>query len=596
MTEINEFYASAPDEPEALPVPISESFAPTDEDPTENRVHARSSEPTITLSPPSPEPQLSFDLHESVEMLPEPPTDPSPPVMPSEEPSTGVGSNETYVPPPAATPRRSTRAGASKPEGFFAKLNRGEGVADYTACHMRATECERLYGAEPTLEAGPAEVTNMIGRGAAVPQDYRTLSEDTIREALPSFLFYTAKDELPREDPKATTPTCKDPKATTLTCKDPKATTLPNDSKSAHSTLLDPRVLLSLDTTGGQPTEGAWVTVTSKLSKKHAKRSKRVKIKGRWVGGGHRQRRAEVLAERVAPTARSTTHNIVMSIAAYEGRRLQIGDIPAAYLQADHVPANGKPVHIMADRYTTSLVVKAYPKTAKLVRPNGTMVLRVAKAMYGLVESAWLWYKELEAHLLSIGYTVSEGDRGLFFKKIYRDGVCVASNIASVHVDDIASAASNSPAGKLLEEEVWTSMERKWPGIKRQSGPDYKHLSWNIRQDPCTMKISKSQRDYLIEVVQASGVSKEQKLPSRCDLLTSDPNSPPLPPHGVSNYRSTLQKVAYAREGRPDFDFVVSYLQSKQSNPTEQDWRDLGHLLGYIKRFPDKPVVFNPTD
>ena len=53
-------------------------------------------------------------------------------------------------------------------------------------------------------------------------------------------------------------------------------------------------------------------------------------------------------------------------------------------------------------------------------------------------------------------------------------------------------------------------MERKWPGIKRQSGPDYKHLSWNIRQDPRTMKIAKSQRDYLVEVVEASGVSKEQ--------------------------------------------------------------------------------------
>ena len=145
-------------------------------------------------------------------------------------------------------------------------------------------------------------------------------------------------------------------------------------------------------------------------------------------------------------------------------------------------------------------MTKAYPETAKLVRPNGTMILRVAKAMYGLVESAWLWYKELEKHLLlSLGYTVSENDRGLFYKKAFNKGVCVASNIASVHVDDIASAATNSPAGKALEEEFWGSMEKKWLGIKRQSGPEYKHLSWNIRQDPKTMKITKSQRDYLIE-------------------------------------------------------------------------------------------------
>ena len=360
---------------------------------------------------------------------------------------------------------------------------------------MRASECERLHGAESTLEAGLAEVTNMIGRGAAVPQDYRKLSEDTIKDALPSFIFFKAKDELPTEDPKATTltakdpkatnPTAKDPKATTPTAKDPKAATPTADTKAtrfANSTHLDPSLLKSLNTELIDAQTGAWVTVTSKRATKKAKRAKRVKIKGRWVEGGHRQSRAEVLAERIAPTARGTTHNIVMAIAAYDGRRLQIGDIPAAYLQADHVPATGKPVHIIADRYTTSLVVKAYPDTAKMVRPNGTMILRVAKAMYGLVESAWLWYKELEAHLRSIGYTVSDSDRGLFFKKVYKGGVCNASNIASVHVDDIASAATNSPAGKQLENEFWSSMEAKWPGIKRQSGQDYKHLSWNIPQ------------------------------------------------------------------------------------------------------------------
>ena len=65
--------------------------------------------------------------------------------------------------------RRSNRLGAKKPDGFYSKLSKGESVADYTACHMRAAECERLYGAEPTLEAGLSEVTNMIGRKAAIP-------------------------------------------------------------------------------------------------------------------------------------------------------------------------------------------------------------------------------------------------------------------------------------------------------------------------------------------------------------------------------------------------------------------------------------------
>ena len=134
-------------------------------------------------------------------------------------------------------------------------------------------------------------------------------------------------------------------------------------------------------------------------------------------GGGHRQQRGDVLAERIAPTARNATHNILMAIAAFEGRRFRVGDIPSAYLQADHVPSNGKPVYIVADRYTTALIVEAMPEYKRMVRPCGTMILLVNKAMYGLVESAWLWYKELERHLNSIGYTPCSYDRGLFFSK-----------------------------------------------------------------------------------------------------------------------------------------------------------------------------------
>ena len=285
-----------------------------------------------------------------------------------------------------------------------------------------------------------------------------------------------------------------------------------------------------------------------------------------------------------------------MGIAASEGRKLRVGDIPSAYLQAEHVPSNGRPVHIIADRYTTGLIVKAMPEYQRYVRPNGTIILRVKKAMYGLVESAWLWYKELEKQLVSLGYHVSSNDRGLFYKKVFKDGRCVASNIASVHVDDIISAASPNAAGLSLEKEFWDFLESKWPGIKLQRGPHYKHLSWNIYQDHQTGEIRKSQRDYLLEVVKSSGITKEQRLPCRSNLLESNSGSPKLSEYKASSFRSMLQKVAYAREGRPDFDFAVCYLQSKQSTPTEEDWTDLEHLIGYIKRVPEREVIFKPKD
>ena len=417
-----------------------------------------------------------------------------------------------------------------------------------------------MYGAEVTKDAGTTEVLNMIrDRKAALPQDYRKLSPRVISEAVSSFMFFKAKDLLPHEERPSEEP------------------------KEPHRE-------------GNDPSATGWTTIKSRKQLRTDAKIRRVKVRGRWVGGGHQQSRGEALTERVAPTARGATHNILLSIAAFEGRKILVGDIPSAYLQADHVPANGKAVHIIADRYTTSLIVDSMPEYKDYVRPNGTMILKVMKAMYGLVESAWLWYKELERHLVSIGYTVSDNDRGLFFKRVYKNGKCTGSNFASVHVDDIISAASPNEEGKRLENEFWTSMEQKWPGIKLQRGPTYKHLSWNITQDPATGAIKKSQRDYLTELVKECGVEKERKLPCRADLLTPDPTSPKLDEKGITRFRSILQKIAYSRDGRPDYDFVVCYLQGKQSSPSEQDWSDLQHLFGYIKRFPDMEVVLKPKD
>lgn len=538
LAEINDFYSShdenttdIPEEPETTSTPMPPPLhieRPAQAPTLDTQTHPN--EPTDSMPGPT-DPRTEHITHEEQHTA-DPTSSPtrraSNPHGPTME--LPLGPDE---PPPLVretiAARKPKRSGATKPPGFYKALDSGESVSDYTACHMRASESERLYGKEMTHTAGITEVVNMIRtRDATLPQDFRKLSKREIREALPSFMFYKAKDETPEP--------------------------MPFDAPNSPSH------------------EQGWTKVLSKKEiKKQKKLARKIRLRARWVGGGHRQKRSDILSERIAPTARSATHSLLLTIAAKEGRKLLVGDIPSAYLQADHKPADGKPVYIIADRHTSSLIAEAYPEYKDFIMDNGTMILKVQKAMYGLVESAWLWYKELEKHLTSIGYTVSSSDRALFYKRTMKNGACVASNIASVHVDDIASAASPNAEGKKLEEEFWNSMEARWPGIKRQTGPHYRHLSWNIFQDPKTMHIYKSQRDYLSEVVKASGIEKEFNLPCRSNLLESDDAAEKLPEQGISYFRSTLQKVAYAREGRPDIDFTVSFLQTKQNSPSKQD-------------------------
>ena len=358
----------------------------------------------------------------------ETPTSPQAPHDPAQDDHPATTNGEPPSLPATTTPilRRSQRSSAWKPPGFYAESTEAESIREYTACHMSAQECAAIYGKPAQEAAGSDEVINIVGRGALFPRNWRELSREELERVLPSFLFYKAKDLLPSE-----------------------------------ATQEDPRNL-------------TWTTVQSKRDKKadkKKKKKKRVKIKGRWVGGGHKQKKNEALKDRVAPTARSTTHAIVMAIAAKEKRPLRVGDIPSAYLQAEHVPADGKTTFVRADKETTRIIVKVYPDLANYVAPNGTMILEVARALYGLVESAWLWYQELSRTLVALGYTVTEADRGLFVKKVYRGEEIIASNIVSAHVDDLISAASPNKEGEALSKEFWDHLEAKWPGIKLQTGP-----------------------------------------------------------------------------------------------------------------------------
>ena len=445
--------------------------------------------------------------------------------------------------------RRSQRSSARKPPGFYAEATRAESVRDYIACHMSAQECAAIYGKEAQEAAGADEVINIIGRTALNPRDFRKLTAEELKRVLPSFLFYKAKDLLP--------------------------------SEVKHD----------------DPPNQTWTTIQSKKEKRsNKKKKKRVKIKGRWVGGGHKQKKNEALRDRVASTARSTTHAIVMAIAAKEKRPIRVGDIPSAYLQAEHVPADGKTTFIRADKETTRIIVKVYPDLINYVMPNGTMILEVARALYGLVESAWLWYQELSKTLTDLGYTVTEADRGLFAKKTFRGNTVIASNIVSVHVDDLISAASPNAEGSALSKEFWDHLESKWPGIKLQTGPRFKHLSWDIMQDPETGVVHRSQSSYIKDVLKTLKVDKFQYHPMRSDLLTHRPDTELLVPAQHSEFRSILQKVAYAREGRPDIDFVVSHLQRLQTAPTQSDWNDLMHLLQYLNKEPEHWIIHAPTD
>ena len=92
------------------------------------------------------------------------------------------------------------------------------------------------------------------------------------------------------------------------------------------------------------------------------------------------------------------------------------------------------------------------------------------------------------------------------------------------------------------------------------------------------------------------GVEHRERRPSRSNLLDRDMKAKLLSAGARNDYVRKVATLNFYRAGRCDIDFVVGHLQRRQAKPTDQDACDLKHLLGYLNRFPDRPMIYEPKD
>jgi Reverse transcriptase (RNA-dependent DNA polymerase) len=460
---------------------------------------------------------------------------------------------------------RPRRESAIKPIGFYkdtpikANIHLTDQVAlidinyDETftvnASHLNHSATCAKYGMEAHAKAGIDEIINVVGSGSCKPikaKDVAKLQQVGSLNPLPSFMFFKGKEIIAGEKTLAV-----------------------DGSSDLHSDIPED--------------EHDWTQVKKKLP------PAAIKLKARLVGGGHRQKNVDKSII-VAPTARSITHNMLFNIAAFTGGNIKVADVPAAYLNAAYESANGKATYIRFDKICAALAIKAYPHLLDCLLKDGTMICVVDKALYGLVESAWLWYRELSGFLLSIGYSHT-ADLGAFEKrsnaKVY--------HIVTLHVDDMNAVSSNNKGGEELDHSFFEKLNAKYPGIKIQQGPVYKHLGFNITLDRKNRTVTKDQNDYTRKILKQNNIVHKEKYPCRSDLCSGEkPDVTPLGPKAHAKYRSCLQQAAYL--DRPEIKFVISTLQTCANKPVHTDLADLHHLFGYLNANPDATFTYRPVD
>ena len=110
-------------------------------------------------------------------------------------------------------------------------------------------------------------------------------------------------------------------------------------------------------------------------------------------------------------------------------------DISGAYLNA---PMDGAPVYMKLSADVSRAITELDPLYRDYVRPDGTVIVKLMRALYGCVQSAKLCYNHLKTTIESLQFCANTKDQCVFNKPINDIQIIIV-----FHVDDLMKTCSD---------------------------------------------------------------------------------------------------------------------------------------------------------
>jgi hypothetical protein len=319
------------------------------------------------------------------------------------------------------------------------------------------------------------------------------------------------------------------------------------------------------------------------LKEKYLSTGEFEKLKARIVAGGDQQDKS--LYEDIgSPTVATPAVFMTAAIAAREKRHVATIDIGGAYLNADMGHHN---VYMLLDPFISAILKRIDAKYEEFVNEDGTIIVKLNKALYGCVQSAKLWNDHLSGTLEGMGFTRNPLDRCVFNKVI--DGkqctICM-------HVDDLLVTCELEE----ILESVFAQLRERYKEVKINRGPKVSYLGMTFDfsvqgKAKCTME------GYIEDLLRLCEVQGSATSPAAENLFEVSTSSPPLESARRERFHSLVAKLLYlAKRVRPDLLVAVSFLATRVLYATEQDDIKLTRALKYLRSTADLGLTLEAND
>jgi histone deacetylase 1/2 len=308
------------------------------------------------------------------------------------------------------------------------------------------------------------------------------------------------------------------------------------------------------------------------------------KLKARLVAGGNMQDKSVYSsAETSSPAVSLSSVYMIAAIAAKERRAVATMDVSGAYLNA---PMK-RDVFMSLEPQVAKVLVDIDENFRRYLNEDGSLIVRLKKALYGCIESAKLWYEHISSLLIKNGFEPNQKDVCVFNKEFLGSQCTIC-----LYVDDLFVTHVN----KAVLDMVHDLLVVEYSDLSDNRGVRHSYLGQTF-DFSSEGKVKISMKGYVEDIVSLYGVKGVAVTPATNDLFVVKEDLERLSGTEAEVFHSRVAKLLYlAKRVRPDILTAVSYLATRIQCSTSDDMAKLSRVLRYINGSQDLGIVLDASE
>jgi hypothetical protein len=280
---------------------------------------------------------------------------------------------------------------------------------------------------------------------------------------------------------------------------------------------------------------------------------------------------------------------IMLSICVQLGHELEVWDVKGAFLQSPMLTEN---IHVRINKHLVKYFLHLKPEWREYLLKDGSLMVVVKNAWYGLSAASSLWNIEITNSLKECGYSQHHMVPCLFYKFIHGQYCYIM-----LHVDDMGVIM---PTDGIEKRHVKFVLEKKYGTLDTQSGDRVRYIGIELfrnRTCPIGDRFEMSMRTRLVELAETLDVKEhiatkdKVKNPAMNKHFSESTLEEDNDKHeDITGYRSLVMTIMYISMVYPMVKYHVNFLSTKQSSPSKMEWKKAVHILQYLVDLGEHPM------